>query len=137
MPHVRDHHDAVSGGNAEDGDEADHRSDRYFAARDDNADDTADQGERQVDHDQQCITHGSKDDVQEEADAQYDDEAENSENARGLLGAFELPAVFHVVTRGQLDPFCNGPPNVVDHAGQFAVSYVAHDDDLALDVFAA
>ena len=55
MPDMSDHHNAVSGCDSEQGDKADDRGDRQHAAREVDARHTADQRQRQVQHDQQRI----------------------------------------------------------------------------------
>ena len=134
---VRNHHDAVAGGDAEQRDEADDRRHRQHAAGHEHADDAADHGQRQIEHHQQGIARGSEGDEQQQEDADGDRRAQQHQHARSLSRALELAAVFDVVAGRQLHVRRDPPANVVHHAGQVAPGHVGHHHHLALHVLAA
>ena len=100
--------------------------------------DAADQGERQVHHDEEGIPHRAEDDVQEEPDAQDHGDAEEGQEPGRLLGALELAAVLDVVALilAPAERHRAGHPlaDVPDDAPHVAARDVAHDDDLPLHV---
>ena len=128
---------AVARRNAEQRNEADNRRDADLPAGQPDANDPADQRQRQIQHDDARHRQAAELLEQQQKDnEQRNDRHKRQHPRRGLL-ALELAAVFDMVSFGQIDLLPDHFLDIAHHAMQVAVGHVGRYDDLALCVLAA
>ena len=101
---VGNHHDSVAGGDAGEGDEADHRGDGDGAVGEKpDADYGSNEGEGNIQHDLEGEIDAAKLEIKDKEHPGEACQPKEQEEARGTGLAFELPAVGNEIAGGKLD----------------------------------
>ena len=126
---VRDEHDAVPDGDAEDRDESDDRAERQPAAGgDEHGGEPADEGERHVHHREGGESCGAEVEHEEDEDAEQRERAEAEEALAGGGGGRVLAADLGVDTRGERG-FRDRPADVARDGVERPPAGVEADED--------
>ena len=133
---MRHQHDAVAGGDAEERDESNQRSDREYAAGQEYPGHAADQRQRQVDHDDGGVAGGPECAEQDQEDAGDGAEPESQEEALGCDLGFELSAVLDAVAVRERDAGRHLLPHVGDDSPEIPPGDIRADDYPPLAVLA-
>ncbi len=131
------HHHAVQHRHAEQRDEADGTGHRQVLPCEIQGRNTADEGERHVQHDEHGLTDGMEGEIQQQKDQPQRQGHDDHQALLGALLVLELTTEYHGIAGRQVDLGGDALPQLRDQSTHVPAFHVGLDDHAALHVVAA